>query len=537
MNKKLLSTSVIPPSLETRSRIKRAFLIATGCILVLFAMALRGHPQEPTPPAVLRVESQLVTLDVVVTDTKGNIVKNLDRGDFSIYENGVEQEIRTFDAPQILNPLPERPPKDNSGRDDWGDAPLTMLVIDALDTPFTDLAYSRFQVDKYLKAQPVLLKQPTILLWLNDSGFRALTSFTRDRDALISTVDSHRGELPNKLERGAGVEQLSSALSALQQMALFSRGNKGSKEIVWVGRSFPGVNGLLLGKAQLDLLHNAVSSTINLLLKSRATVYVVDPTLDLNPPTDRISYVAAPNMVTPFSSSDPFENSFSFQSFVEQTGGKYFYGRNDLNNEIASSIERETSFYSLSYVPSEPIRDGKYRRIDVRLRDPNLKAQTKHGYYPSSPSRDSPTPNDLKFDLHEAVVTGMDYNGVGLRLVGCQLEATRILTTCTVLVDDDSLTLSPASDGSKHTSIVAIISALDHKSVLLANRVFDLGLMVPTQPRGNSFTRLQLQLALPQKTEAVRLVVRDISGRIGTVNLDPTKVSQLVSAAAIPKKR
>jgi hypothetical protein len=119
MNKKLLSTSVIPPSLETRSRIKRAFLIATGCILVLFAMALRGHPQEPTPPAVLRVESQLVTLDVVVTDTKGNIVKNLDRGDFSIYENGVEQEIRTFDAPQILNPLPERPPKDNSGRDDW----------------------------------------------------------------------------------------------------------------------------------------------------------------------------------------------------------------------------------------------------------------------------------------------------------------------------------------------------------------------------------------------------------------------------------
>jgi len=33
---------------------------------------------------------------------------------------------------------------------------------------------------------------------------------------------------------------------------------------------------------------------------------------------------------------------FNFKSFVEQTGGKYFYGRNDLNNEIEDSIARNT---------------------------------------------------------------------------------------------------------------------------------------------------------------------------------------------------
>jgi hypothetical protein len=105
-----------------------------------------------------------------------------------------------------------------------------MLVIDATNTPFEETAYSREEVDRYLKAQPALLKQPTIILRLNDAGF--FPAFSRDRDALISAIDSHKAPLAGKLNRGAVVEQLSASLSALQQMALFSRGNQGSKQVI-----------------------------------------------------------------------------------------------------------------------------------------------------------------------------------------------------------------------------------------------------------------------------------------------------------------
>jgi hypothetical protein len=62
-------------------------------------------------------------------------------------------------------------------------------------------------------------------------------------------------------------------------------------------------------------------------------------------------------------------------------------GRNDLNNEIEDSIARNTNFYTLSYVPSDPIQDGKYRKINIRTKDPNLIVQAKHGYYPTPPTR------------------------------------------------------------------------------------------------------------------------------------------------------
>jgi hypothetical protein len=77
----------------------------------------------------------------------------LDRSDFFIYQNGTEQDIRDFDTPKKMSSIPEKAPKDKYGRDDWGNASLTMLVIDAMNTPFEETAYSRKEVDRYLKGK------------------------------------------------------------------------------------------------------------------------------------------------------------------------------------------------------------------------------------------------------------------------------------------------------------------------------------------------------------------------------------------------
>ena len=508
-----------------------------GISISLTLAPLPSFAQDSSSPSTLRVQSQLVVLDVVVTDAQGSVVTNLDRSDFSIYQNGAAQDIRNFDAPEKTSSIPEKAPKDKYGRDDWGNAPLTMFVIDAMNTPFEETAYSREEIDRYLKAQPALLKQPAIILWLNDAGFHPVTALSRDRDALISAIDSHKASLTGKLNRGAVVEQLSASLSALQQMALFSRGNKGSKQIIWVGRSFPGVNGTLLNGTQLDLLKKAVGSTLDLLMASRTSVYVIDPTINTKPlPEDPVSNIVNPNVITQFASDDPFATSFSFMEFVKQTGGKYFYGRNDLNNEIESSITRATNSYTLSYVPSDTIQDDKYRKIDIRLRDPKLVVQAKQGYYPASQPTNILSAKDLQFGLHEAIVSGMVYNGVGLRLEHCQLDANRISTSCNAIVDNGSLTSVSGSGDSQRTSIVAVISALDSKSVLVANKVYKFGLNIPDQPAQNSFTNIPLHITIPPNAKIVRVAIRDISGRIGTADLDPSLVKGLIATDPVAKK-
>jgi hypothetical protein len=263
-------------------------------------------------------------------------------------------------------------------------------------------------------------------------------------------------------------------------------------------------------------------------MQSRTTIYVIDPTVNAAPLPQFINDVGGPNTITPFSSTDPFATGFNFMSFVEQTGGKYFYGRNDLNNEIEDSISRNTNFYTLTYVPSDPIQDGKYRKIDIRMKDPHLIVQAKQGYYPTQPDQSTVTAKDLQFDLHEALVSGMTYNGVGLRLQRCQLGPQGV-ATCEVAVDNNSLVEEPGPDNSERASIVAVLSALDKNSVLIANSVYKFALKLPSQPAATSYTNLPLRLAIPPNAKTIRVAVRDITGRIGTTDLDPSQVKGLIA--------
>jgi VWFA-related protein len=485
--------------------------------------SLLGQDISSEQMPTLTVRSQLVALDVVVTDKKGNVVTNLGRDDFSVYENGTLQQIRNFEGPPERHPIPVTASKDKSGNEDWGDAPLTMLVIDALNTPFDEAAYTRHQAEQYLKAQPSPLIQPTMILWLNDAGFHPISSFTRDREALLAALGAQKASLPSKLANGAGVEQLSASLSALQQIALFSRGQKGTKEIIWMGRSFPDLDGTQLNTRTLDIFHKAVRSTIDLLLESKATVYVVDPTLMTSITDPSTSAITDPATILPFSATDPFLESFSFTSFVQQTGGKYFYGRNDLNKEVAESVERGTSFYSLSYVPSTPIEDNVYRQIDIHLRDPNLVVQAKKGYYPVSADDTALTSKDLQFDLYEASVTGMAYTGLGVRLDSCTATRYPAPATCNVIVDNDSLTFNTGPGGEQRAKITAVISAISPKEALITNKVSEMEVGVPSLERpsgGLGVTKFPLHLAIPHTAKSIRVVVRDSSGRIGTADLD-----------------
>lgn len=57
-----------------------------------------GQPvQQPPPSAQLKLRVDLVNTPVIVSDSKGNMINNLDPGDFRITDNGVEQKISHFD--------------------------------------------------------------------------------------------------------------------------------------------------------------------------------------------------------------------------------------------------------------------------------------------------------------------------------------------------------------------------------------------------------------------------------------------------------
>jgi VWFA-related protein len=521
-------------------------------LLAICSVTSAAQTQSPSPSggddSHIVVKSQIVVLDTVVTDKKGNIVTNLKRDDFQVYEDGVPQNIRYFNAPADRPAVPDKPVKDRNGNDDWGESPLTMIVVDEMDTPFTEISYAKQCIEAYLKHQPAELTEPTILLWLNDSGLRPVTTFTRDRDLILNAILKHPPSSAGKLARGAAVEQIAASFSALQQAALFSRGQPGKKEILWVGKSFPGLNGQNMDYTDKELMAKALHSTINLLLDSRVSLYVIDPTMgtsvDFNNP-DAINDTAAIEPLPAPKAPDPFANSFNLGLFVDETGGHYYRGMNDLDREIADSVQRGTGFYTLTYTPAPRESASEYHSITVRMRDPNLTAQTKQGYYSTEPA-DPEKPNqaakeannDLRFDLYEATIINMPYTGIGLRVKQCERDKDGQQAVCNILIDSGTLTFNPTDKGEQQTAILAVISSINAKGQILNHTSHQITLGVPdTQAnliRTGSLP-LTLHTVVPVGTKRIRIVLRDVSGRIGTAEVDPSQVPTLVSSVIMKK--
>ena len=98
--------------------------------------------QTPT----LKVTTRIVVLDVVVTDKKGNLVsRELTRDDFIVLEDGQHQVIRNFEPPSEHHMPVSDKAIVNSAADlkKIGDAPVTVSVLDELNSRFEDMSFSR----------------------------------------------------------------------------------------------------------------------------------------------------------------------------------------------------------------------------------------------------------------------------------------------------------------------------------------------------------------------------------------------------------
>ncbi len=64
-----------------------------------------------------------------------------------------------------------------------------------------------------------------------------------------------------------------------------------------------------------------------------------------------------------------------------QTGGKAYINGNDLQTEVAKSVEDGSSYYTLAYTPTNPNWNGDQRNMTVKLRKAGLSLSYRRSYY------------------------------------------------------------------------------------------------------------------------------------------------------------
>ena len=217
-----------------KSLLGGALLLSVCYVPVITAQVAPAPSESPT----FRTTTRLVFLDVTVLDQQGRpVAKELTKNDFSITESKETQPIFSFDAPAFQKANVSTAAENSAGR-----APVTIFVLDLLNSRFEDFAYIRSSVRQYLAAQPEQLTSLSELMVLGNQSLEMVQGYTRNKADLLSALNHVSVALPYKLMSSSFYgERFGQSIDALQQIALQNKGVPGRKNIVWIGHGGPGV--------------------------------------------------------------------------------------------------------------------------------------------------------------------------------------------------------------------------------------------------------------------------------------------------------
>jgi VWFA-related protein len=346
-------------------------------------------PQDQ--PYTFRVNSDLVQLSVVVRDRSGKPVRGLTREDFEVAEDGQRQQIAAVDLeiageprnapgaaaaglPPALN-LPllttTAPPLANSA----SGLRLVVLTFDFTSLEPDDAARALRAAESYVgglgPADRVAIVGFTARLNVEQdfSGDAQLLRAALQRMHGLSTIVSAGSSDSAYGDRDGG------RLRQLQALAAALRKVRQKKAVV-----------LFAGRAASDRDPNSIVATLDAALTANVSFYGIDASgLSATPPMGSagsaadagIGALSGVAVVRGGGNSRPQ----LLYTLAQGTGGRAFFGTNDLG-KVFRALESDTrEYYLLSYRSTNLRRDGEFRRVEVRLRWPAMTVKAPAGYY------------------------------------------------------------------------------------------------------------------------------------------------------------
>ena len=314
-----------------------------------------------------------VIVDVVVSDSNGKPVSGLTADDFSISEDGKPQRIRSFDLhdfDSISDSLPELPPSlpvntfvnIPSGPER---GPLYVLLLDLLNTAVDDQPRAREQLQKFIRSKPLGTR---FALFVLSDGLYLVQGFTEDRNRLADAVDTKnpRSHIPRIFMYADNYQPYFSTPRALIKIAKFLADLPGHKNVIWLSASFPSsmMPNSDPGTGALNS-NEEIKEATDTLARGQIAVYPVDVRGAVL--THVISRPQGGAMVTTSDSAALNGSYMTEEEIAHATGGRAFYGTNDVAAALTEATETGSHYYTLMYSPSNQNYNGRLRHINVEL--------------------------------------------------------------------------------------------------------------------------------------------------------------------------
>ena len=524
---------------------------------------------------VLKTNSELVLTNVVARDKKtGEFVRGLKQSDFTIYENGKAQQISTFDYQSVemakplheatINGLAAGPTNGNKAvvvakPEDLRNHRLIVMFFDLTSMQPEDL-------DRCVEAAKAFLKtkmQPADLVALVSLGntLNVDQDFTADKDALMREVSVYNGTEGQGFAQGATANsnQVEDTTGYTPDESEYNDINTDRELFALraVSKSLERISekkSLLYfsGGISRDGIENQASlrSVINSAVRANLAIYSVD--------------TRGLQAVTPFgdASTGSLRGSSGFNgasltnnmnaNFASQevmatlssdTGGKAFFDSNDFAPAFAQVQKDSSEYYAIGFHSSNPARDGKYRKLTVKINQPDIKLEFRQGYYAPADFKHSGR-EDRERELEEQLTSDLPATDVAVYLDAMyfRLDENRFYVPVSLIVPGSQIPFVKGGDKDKATlDIIGEVVDEVKRQIGSARQTVKLNLDPTLQARQRNI-EYTTSFNLPPGKYHLKFVVRENqTGRMGSFEADitlpemkklPLKMSSIVLASA-----
>ena len=430
------------------------------CGLTLAALVVLDaavFTQQPT----FKVDVNLVDVDVTVTDAEGRFVTGLTPEDFEVFEDGKPQQVQTFSYIELPAERPERfafngrvVPSDVRTNRDVSSGRVYIIVLDDLNVAPLRTGIVRRHARDFIERH---VGPRDLVAVVTTTGRKdAAQEFTNDPALLLRAVDSFVGQRlqsaemqriddyyqslalsgldtpanpdsnqqavpnlltrmqsfdPSNLERGQRAVGVLNTIRSLTEFLESVRGRR--KALLWFSEGidypmaevFSSQSGTEIAQATRDAATAAARANVN--------IYALDPRGLIGMTTDFVDNMraGAPDYAgtdptkpvgTPFSGTQALMGEMrltqdSLRLLAEGTGGFAAVDTNSFTEAFERIVAANSRYYLLGYAPPAHPRDGRFHRIEVRVKRPGLTVTARRGY----PSPSGKTTQERKQDALE----------------------------------------------------------------------------------------------------------------------------------------
>jgi VWFA-related protein len=414
-----------------------AFAMSTGSLSTI------GQTRPANQDEPVRLRTELVQVQVVVTDKQGRVIEGLNKEDFELLEQGRTQEVSFFSLERISvrpanssakTPNPIAPERPTTGSATGSTTPRSIvLFLDTLHLSGPSLIRSRLAAKQFVDEQ--LTDQDTVVIAASNGVFGIFQNAARNRLAIhqlierINAFDASqqsnftpylsamvkmgdraafelaaqilaeelridlvfaramvRGKASEVLEIASYTRQ--STLSVLSAIAERVMGMPGQRILILLSDGF--------SMRDFNGAHDSgnVQSVVSKAVRSGVIIYSIDVKgLEVAAEFDasRRTVTGGSAMIgrlSSYMSASAKDRQDGMNALAQDTGGKSFFNTNDLNGAVQKAVDLNRTYYTLAYYPPDDRGTKEFRRITVRVRThPEYSVRAQKGYYSSDLKR------------------------------------------------------------------------------------------------------------------------------------------------------